>query len=183
MAAIERKTKRYPSDLTDEEWEGIAPLLPKPSWRGRKPGVAMREVLNAIRYMALSGGGWRMLPKDFPPWQTVYWWFRRFVRLMDRECTGREASPSAGVNDSQTVKAPGATVEVWPKVIPYFRTGKQPARRHDTDLVRPADRARIFPSPRNDLSSEVASRWIHGGSRASRQRRIYGRTLGTRGNN
>jgi len=56
MAAIERKTKRYPSDLTDEEWEGIAPLLPKPSRRGRKPSVAMREVLNAIRYMARSGG-------------------------------------------------------------------------------------------------------------------------------
>jgi len=118
MAAIERKTKRYPSDLTDEEWEGIAPLLPKPSRRGRKPSVAMREVLNAIRYMARSGGGWRMLPKDFPPWQTVYWWFRRFVRLMlfqtihdialmmDRERAGREASPTAGIIDSQTVKAP-----------------------------------------------------------------------------
>ena len=84
---------RYPSDLTDEEWEGIAPLLPRPSWRGRKPGVAMREVLNAIRYMALSGGGWRMLPKDFPPWQTVYWWFRRFVRLMDRERTAPGSQP------------------------------------------------------------------------------------------
>ena len=118
MAAIERKTKRYPTDLTDEEWERIAPLLPKPAKRGRKPEVDLREVLNAIRYMTRSGGGWRMLPKDFPPWQTVYWWFRRFVRLMlfqtihdiavmiDRERAGREASPSAGVVDSQTVKAP-----------------------------------------------------------------------------
>ena len=96
----------------------IAALLPKPSRHGRKPSVEMREVLNAIRYMTRSGGGWRMLPKDFPPWQTVYWWFRRFVRLMlfrtmhdialmmDRERAGREASPSAGVIDSQTVKAP-----------------------------------------------------------------------------
>ena len=120
MAAIERKTKRYPTDLTDEEWERIAPLLPKPAKRGRKRQVDMREVLNAIRYMTRSGGGWRMLPRDFPPWQTVYWWFRRFVRLMlfrtihdialmiDRERTGREASPSAGVLDSQTVKAPAA---------------------------------------------------------------------------
>jgi transposase len=118
MAAIERKTKRYPTDLTDEEWERIAPLLPKPAKRGRRPSVDLREVLNAIRYMTRSGGGWRMLPKDFPPWQTVYWWFRRFVRLMlfqtihdialmmDRERAGREASPSAGVVDSQTVKAP-----------------------------------------------------------------------------
>lgn len=120
MAEIEKKTKRYPTDLTDAEWARIAPLLPRPARRGRKPGVDLREVLNAIRYMARSGGGWRMLPKDFPPWQTVYWWFRRFVRLLlfrtihdialmiDRERTGREASPTAGVIDSQTVKAPSA---------------------------------------------------------------------------
>lgn len=120
MAKIERRTKRYPSDLTDAEWERIAPLLPKVAKRGRKPSVDRREILNAIRYMARSGGGWRMLPKDFPPWQTVYWWFRRFVRLMlfrtihdvalmlDRERAGREASPEGGVLDSQTVKAPAA---------------------------------------------------------------------------
>src|SRR3546814_237335 len=123
MAAIERKTKRYPTDLTDQEWERIAPLLPHPAKRGRKPEVDLREVLNAIRYMTRSGGGWRMLPKDFPPWQTVYWWFRRFVRLMlfrtihdvalmlDRERVGREASPTAGVADSQTVKAPAPGAE------------------------------------------------------------------------
>jgi len=117
MAAIERKTKRYPTDLTDAEWVRIEPLLPRFSKRGRKPSVDLREVLNAIRYMTRSGGGWRMLPKDFPPWQTVYWWFRRFVRLMlfrtihdvalmmDRERCGREASPEGGVLDSQTVKA------------------------------------------------------------------------------
>src|SRR6201997_2595708 len=120
MAEIARKTKRYPSDLTDEEWERIKPLLPKAPRRGRKPGVDLREILNAIRYMARSAGGWRMLPTDFGPWQTVYWWFRRFVRLllfrtihdialmMDRERVGREASPSAAVIDSQTVKAPAA---------------------------------------------------------------------------
>lgn len=75
-------------------------------------------MLNAIRYLARTGCGWRMLPHDFPKWQTVYWWFRRFVRLLlfrtvhdialmlDRERVGREASPSAGVLDSQMVKAP-----------------------------------------------------------------------------
>ena len=120
MADIEKKTKRYPSDLTDEEWERIAPFLPPPAKKGRKPEVDLREVLNAIRYMARSGGGWRMLPKDFPPWQTVYWWFRRFVRLflfrtihdvalmIDRERSGRAASPTGGVIDSQSVKAPAA---------------------------------------------------------------------------
>jgi len=120
MAAIERKLKRYPTDLSDEEWPQVAPLMPRPARRGRKREVDLREVLNAIRYLARTGCGWRMLPKDFPPWPTVYWWFRRFVRLllfrtihdlalmMDRERVGREASPSAGVVDSQSVKAPAA---------------------------------------------------------------------------
>jgi transposase len=115
MAAIAKKTKRYPSDLTDEEWERIAPFLPQPAKKGRKPAVDLREVLNAIRYMARSGGGWRMLPRDFPPWQTVYWGFRRFVRMflfrtihdvalmIDRERSGRAGSPTAAV-----IKAPGA---------------------------------------------------------------------------
>ena len=119
QAAFERG-RRYPTDLTDEEWARTSPLLPKPSRRGRPPGVDLREVMNAIRYLARTGCGWRMLPKDFPPWQTVYWWFRRFVRrllfrtihdlalMLDRERGGREASPTAGVLDSQTVKAPAA---------------------------------------------------------------------------
>ena len=120
MAAIEKKTKRYPSDLTDEEWLAIEPVLPRPARRGRKRTTDLREVVNAIRYMVRSGCEWRMLPIHFPPWQTVYWWFRRFVRLLlfrtihdvavmiDRERNGREASPSAGVIDSQSIKAPAA---------------------------------------------------------------------------
>src|SRR5690349_21192768 len=120
MARIEKKTKRYPSDLTDEEWARVEPLLPRASKAGRPIEVDLREVLNAIRYMARSGGGWRMLPNDFPPWRTVYWWFRRFVRrfmfqtihdvalMLDRERVGREASPTGGVIDSQSVKAPEA---------------------------------------------------------------------------
>jgi transposase len=120
MAGIEKKTKRYPSDLTDEEWERIRPLLPKVNERGRKPKTDLREVLIAIRYLARSGCGWRMLPINFPPWQTVYWWLRRLMRrflfktihdmavMIDRERVGREASPSAGVLDSQSVKAPHA---------------------------------------------------------------------------
>jgi transposase len=123
MATFEKRARRYPTDLTDREWEWIEPLLPPPSGRGRKPSVDLRTILDAIRYMARSGGGWRMLPNDFPPWQTVYWWFRRFMRrflfstihdvalMLDREREGREASPTAGVIDSQSVKAPapGAT--------------------------------------------------------------------------
>ena len=119
QAAFERR--RYPTDPTNEEWQRIAPFLPVPAGRGRPPKADLREVLNALRYLARAGCGWRMLPVHFGPWQTVYWWFRRFVRrllfqtihdvalMLDREQAGREASPSAGALDSQTVKAPHAS--------------------------------------------------------------------------
>ncbi|ESY64931.1 hypothetical protein X743_30190 [Mesorhizobium sp. LNHC252B00] len=97
-------------------------LLPKPAERGRRQSVDLREVLKAIRYVTRAGGGWRLLPRDFPPWPAVYWLFRRFVRLMlrctihnialmdDRERAWREANSSPGILGSQTVKAdaPGA---------------------------------------------------------------------------
>ena len=94
--------------------------MPKPARRGRKSSVDLREMLKVIRYIARSAGGWRMLPSEFGPWQMVYWWFRRFVRrllfrtihdialMLDWEMAGREASPTGGVLDSQTVKAPFA---------------------------------------------------------------------------
>lgn len=120
MAKIAKKTKRYPSDLTDEEWERIAPLMPKPGRRGRPREVEFREVINAVRYLVRSGCGWRMLPVHFGHWRTVYGWFRELARrflfqtihdvelMLDRERAGREASPSAAVLDSQSVKAPHA---------------------------------------------------------------------------
>lgn len=123
MARIERRTKRYPSDLTNEEWERIGPLLPQHCAAGRPRRTDLREVLNALGYLVRTGCGWRMLPKDFPPWRTVYWWFRRLIRLtlfatihdlalmLDRQCAGRTEAPSAGALDSQTVKAPAAGAE------------------------------------------------------------------------
>src|SRR5829696_7017363 len=113
MAEIARKTKRYPSDLTDEEWERIAPLMPKPGRRGRPREVEFREVINAVRYLVRSGCGWRMLPVHFGHWRTVRFLFQTVhdVELMlDRERAGREASPSAAVIDSQSVKAPHAEI-------------------------------------------------------------------------
>ncbi len=120
MARIEKQTKRYPSDLTDGEWAAMAPLMPGPAATGRKRTADLREILNAIRYMVRSGCEWRMLPIHFPPWQTVYWWFRRFVRLflfrtihdlvlmIDRERAGRAEQPTAAIIDSQSIKAPAA---------------------------------------------------------------------------
>ncbi len=110
----------YPTDVKDEEWRLIAPLLPKQAKTGRPRKTDLRAVINALRYMLRSGCEWRMLPNDFPPYQTVYYWFRRLMRRMlfrtihdlalmrDRLCNEREVLPSAGIIDSQSVKAPGA---------------------------------------------------------------------------
>lgn len=118
MAEIAKKTRPYPSDVTDEEWEVIAPLMPKPGRRGRPREIEFREVINAVRYPVRSGCGWRMLPVHFGNWRTVYGWFRELARrflfqtihdvalMPDREQAGREASPSAAIIDSQTIKAP-----------------------------------------------------------------------------
>ena len=111
-----REARRYASDLSDAEWALIAPLLPGPKPVGRPRVANLREVVNAILYMASAGCQWRMLPKDFPPFTTVqnyfYAWrdigvlraINNTLVMAAREREGREASPSAGVIDSQSVK-------------------------------------------------------------------------------
>jgi transposase len=108
---------RYPSDLTDAEWALIAPMIPPPRKGGRKRETDMREAMNAIRYVLRTGCQWRMLPKDFPPRSTVYNYFWEWSRygvldrihhallVMCREAEGREASPTAAIIDTQSVKA------------------------------------------------------------------------------
>lgn len=112
----ERRCPRYASDLTDEEWVLIAPLMPSPNRIGRPRKTDLREVVNALLYMASSGGAWRLLPKDFPPFSTVQNYFYRWrdegllrtinneLAMTAREREGKEASPTAGVIDSQSVK-------------------------------------------------------------------------------
>jgi putative transposase len=107
---------RYPSDLTDAEWAVIAPLLPPARPGGRPRTTDLREVVNAILYLASSGCQWRMLPKDFPPLSTVQGYFyawrdmglwrsiNHLLVMTARELEGREASPTAGIIDSQSVK-------------------------------------------------------------------------------
>jgi putative transposase len=80
VTEIEPTTRRYPTDLTDEDGLGSTPCCRPGGRTGGKRSVDLREILNAIRYVARSGEVWRMLPKDFPPWQTVCWWLRSFVR-------------------------------------------------------------------------------------------------------
>jgi transposase len=112
----ERAGQRYASDLTDAEWGLIEPYMPATKHLGRPREIDLRAVLDGILYIVRTGCQWRMLPKDFPPFTTVqgyfYDWrdnglFERinFELLLEaREAAGREASPSAGVIDSQSVK-------------------------------------------------------------------------------
>lgn len=111
-----REGLRYPSDMTDAEWVLAAPFVPPARRGGRRRTTNMREVLNAMLYIAASGCAWRLLPKCFPPVSTVrrYFYAWRDAGLFEainmvlvmnlREIEGREASPSAGVIDSQSVK-------------------------------------------------------------------------------
>ena len=111
-----REGLRYASDLMDAEWELIEPFMPAAKRIGRPRRTALRSVMNAILYLASTGCQWRQLPKDFPPYSTVqgyfYWWSQdgTWARINHalvtaaREKVGREASPSAGVIDSQSVK-------------------------------------------------------------------------------
>ena len=107
---------RYASDLSDVEWALIEPMLPAARRLGRPRTVDLREVVNALLFIARSCCQWRLLPKDFPPFTTVQYYFYQWRdcglwRAMNntlvmelREKAGREASPSAGVIDSQSVK-------------------------------------------------------------------------------
>jgi len=106
----------YASDTTDNEWVLMAPWLPQPNRLGRPRKTCLRAVVNALLYMASTGCQWRAIPKEFPPVSTVQGYFYRWSRdgtwlkinhalvMLARERIGREASPTAGVIDSQSVE-------------------------------------------------------------------------------
>jgi putative transposase len=101
--------KRYPTDLSDAEWECLELLVPAPNKRGRPKTHGAREILDAVFYVLKSGCPWRLLPRDYPPWETVYWWFGRWridgtferlnaaLRERLRSRLGRDPLPSAGI--------------------------------------------------------------------------------------
>jgi len=108
--------KSYSTDLTDAEWGRLELHVPPTNKRGRPKTHSSREILNAIFYVLKSGCAWRLLPRDFPPWETVYWWFSKWridgtferinaaVRERLRVRLRRNPQPSAGVVDSQSAK-------------------------------------------------------------------------------
>ena len=107
----------YDTDLTDPEWDIIAPFLSDVDRRGPKQKYEHREIVNAIYYVIVTGVQWRNIPKDLPPWKTVYWHFMKWrdretfkslhlsLRKQLRVRLGRNEDPSAGIIDSQTVKS------------------------------------------------------------------------------
>jgi transposase len=113
----ERQGLRYPSDVTDAEWGLVEPLIPPARRGGRRRTVAVREVMNGILYVLSTGCQWRALPTDLPPKSTVHEYLQRWewdgtlerihqvLYQKAREQAGREASPSAAILDSQSVKS------------------------------------------------------------------------------
>jgi putative transposase len=116
---MSRARRLYPSDLDDEQWQHIERLLPRASARGegRRRTTSLRRVFDAIFYINRTGCAWRYLPTEFPPWQTVYAYYRAWLRKgllrrvhdalvrMVREHAGKKAEPSTLMVDSQSIKA------------------------------------------------------------------------------
>lgn len=112
-----RDKLRYPSDLTDEEWAHVEPLIPPAKRGGRKRSVNLREILNGVMYVLSTGCQWRYIPKDLPPRSTLFdyldlWIYdgtlerlHHMLYVKCREKIGREVSPTACVIDSQSVKS------------------------------------------------------------------------------
>ena len=113
----DRSRLRYPSDLTDDEWKLVEPLIPPAKRGGDKRTVNIREVVNGMMYVLSTGCQWRAMPKDLPPRSTVHGYFDLWdwdgtldrihheLYVKCREAIGREASPTAAVIDSQSVKS------------------------------------------------------------------------------
>ena len=113
----DRRSLRYPSDLSDAEWMLVAPMIPPARRGGRRRSVNVREVLNAIFYVLSTGCQWKAMPKDLPPKSTAHFYFLLWdwdgtldrihdaLYVATREAAGREASPTVAIIDSQSSKA------------------------------------------------------------------------------
>src|SRR5512132_4352090 len=127
-------TRAYPSSLSDAEWTVLQPLVQRPATPqgGRPPKHPLRQIVDAIRYLVRTGCAWRLLPREFPPPGTVYWWFAKWaadgtlqqlhnvLRERVRVAAGRRPTPTAAIVDSQSVR---------PTPCPGTAAAGTPARR------------------------------------------------------
>ena len=161
----DRSKLRYPSDLTDDEWGLVEPLIPPGKTGGGKRTVIMREVVNGLMYILSTGCQWRAIPKDLPPKSSVYGYFdlwtydgtleRIHYALYEqcREREQREASPTAAIIDSQSVKS----AEKGGRAL--IRTGTMQARRSRQEAAHSGRHIRP-PAPRHRSSGRHSRlRW------------------------
>lgn len=143
-ARYDRSGLRYPSDLTDEEWALVKPEIPRAKRGGNKRTVNVREVVNGLMYVLSTGCQWRAIPKDLPPRSTINHYFCRWqhdgtlarlhhaLYVRCREQAEREASPTAGIIDSQSVK--GAEKGGRRLIVPGLTAARRSRARSGTSL-------------------------------------------------
>ncbi len=160
----------YPSDLTDAQWEQIEPHVPKPKPGGRPASVDRREIVNAVLYLVREGITWRAMPHDFPPYRTVYHYFRIWrddgswqtihdaLRDDVRTAAGREVSPSVAIIDAQSVK----TVE-QPATCRGFDNGKKVKGRKRHIAVDTLGLLLVVAVTAADVGDRAGARLLAGG--------------------
>jgi transposase len=176
--------QRYASSVTDSQWEVLAPFLPTPKQRGRRRRIELRTIIDAIFYLLRTGCQWRQLPKDFPTWNTVYWYFRSWERTgvwvrLQRELyrltrirSGRAECPSVVIMDGQSVK----TTEVGgTRGFDAFKRVKGRKASHSGRHTGPADRqsrrgCRCFGSARRSPANQWAEGALSGDHHGNRRR-------------